>query len=91
MKLDRAEVFSILARYAPGLAVRERGFLHDQHTPPMFAVRDLVKDLDLGLRMYGEADVPTPLVRESREIYAETMRESADLDISAVVKPGGVG
>jgi 3-hydroxyisobutyrate dehydrogenase-like beta-hydroxyacid dehydrogenase len=91
MKLDRAEVFSILVRYAPGLAVRERGFLYGQHTPPMFAVRDLVKDLDLGLRMYGEADVPTPLVRESRELYAETMRESADLDISAIVKPGGAG
>jgi 3-hydroxyisobutyrate dehydrogenase-like beta-hydroxyacid dehydrogenase len=57
----------------------------------MFAVHDLVKDLDLALRVYGEADVSTPLVRESRELYADTMRESADLDISAIVKPGGVG
>jgi hypothetical protein len=34
-----------------GLAARTRGFVQDQHTPTMFAVRDLVKDLDLGLRM----------------------------------------
>lgn len=86
MGLDRGEVFSILARYAPGLALRERGFLQDEHTPPMFAVRDLVKDLDLGLRGYGEVGVRTPLTRESRELYAETMRESADLDISAIVR-----
>jgi len=47
--LDGGQVFSILTRFAPGLAARERGFLHGQHTPTMFAVRDLVKDLDLFL------------------------------------------
>jgi 3-hydroxyisobutyrate dehydrogenase-like beta-hydroxyacid dehydrogenase len=86
MSLDRGEVFSVLARFAPGLAARERGFLHDQHTPPMFAVRDLVKDLDLGLRVYGDVGVPTPLTHKTRELYAATMREWADLDISAVVR-----
>ena len=83
--LDRQQVFSILVRFAPGLAARERGFLHDQHTPTMFAVRDLVKDLDLGLRVYEEHGTDTPLTRQARELYAGTMRESADLDISAVV------
>ncbi|HEY8755505.1 MAG TPA: NAD(P)-dependent oxidoreductase [Candidatus Dormibacteraeota bacterium] len=85
--LDRGQVFSILARFAPGLKVRERGFLHDQHAPPMFAVRDLVKDLDLALQVFGEEDVATPLTRQARERYANTMRESADLDISAVARP----
>ena len=82
--LDREQVFSILVRFAPGLAARERGFLHDQHTPTMFAVRDLVKDLDLGLRAYGEAGVATPLTRQAHELFAGAMGESADLDISAV-------
>ena len=82
--LDRRQVFSILVRFAPGLAARERGFLHDEHTPTMFAVRDLLKDLDLGLRVYGEEGIPTPLTRQTRELYAETMGESADLDISAI-------
>ncbi|MEA2645515.1 MAG: 3-hydroxyisobutyrate dehydrogenase [Chloroflexota bacterium] len=86
MSLDREQVFSILARFAPALSARERGFLHDQHTPPMFAVRDLVKDLDLGLAAYSEAAVSTPLTREARELYARAMRDSADLDISAVIR-----
>jgi 3-hydroxyisobutyrate dehydrogenase-like beta-hydroxyacid dehydrogenase len=85
MNLEQGEVFSILARFAPGLAARENGFLHHQHAPAMFAVRDLVKDLDLGLREYGEAGATTPLTEKSRELYTETMRESADLDISAIV------
>jgi 3-hydroxyisobutyrate dehydrogenase-like beta-hydroxyacid dehydrogenase len=82
--LDREQVFAILVRFAPGLAARERGFLQDQHTPTMFAVRDLVKDLALGLRSYGEADVATPLTREAYELFSSAMRESADLDISAI-------
>jgi 3-hydroxyisobutyrate dehydrogenase-like beta-hydroxyacid dehydrogenase len=82
--LDREQIFSILIRFAPGLAARERGFLQDQHTPTMFAVRDLLKDLDLGLRAYGEAGVPTPLTHEAHELFAGAMGESADLDISAV-------
>jgi 3-hydroxyisobutyrate dehydrogenase-like beta-hydroxyacid dehydrogenase len=86
--LDREQVFSILVRFAPGLAARERGFLRDQHTPTMFAVHDLVKDLDLGLGAYSEAGLDTPLTRQTRVLYAETMRESADLDISAIVDAG---
>jgi 3-hydroxyisobutyrate dehydrogenase-like beta-hydroxyacid dehydrogenase len=92
--LDPGEVFSILLRFAPGLAARERGFLQDQHTRTMFAVRDLVKDLDLGLQVYHEQGTPTPLTRQAYELYAEAMRESADLDISAVVRvlqPPGSG
>jgi 3-hydroxyisobutyrate dehydrogenase len=85
--LDRGQVFSVLARFAPGLRARERGFLNDQHTPTMFAVRDLVKDLDLALRVYGEQGVRTPLTTQARELFAETMDESADLDISAVARP----
>jgi 3-hydroxyisobutyrate dehydrogenase len=82
--LDREQVFSILVRFAPGLASRERGFLQDQHTPTMFAVRDLLKDLELGLRAYGDAGVDTPVTREARQLFADAMPESADLDISAV-------
>ncbi len=82
--LDREQIFSILVRFAPGLAARERGFLQDQHTPTMFAVRDLLKDLDLGLHAYGDAGVHTPLTQEAHELFAVAMRESADLDISSV-------
>ena len=84
--LDGGQVFSILVRFAPGLAARERGFLQDQHTPTMFAVRDLVKDLDLALETYSGAGGPMPLTRQARDLFEETMRSSADLDISAIAR-----
>jgi len=84
--LDREQVFPLLVRFAPGLAARERGFVQDQHTPTMFAVRDLVKDLDLSLQAYGEAGAATPLTRQAHKLFAGAMRESADLDISAVAR-----
>jgi len=52
----------------------------------MFAVRDLVKDLNLGERIYDERGARTPLTRLTRELYTETMPGSADLDISAIVR-----
>lgn len=84
--LDRAQVFSILVRFAPGLAVRERGFLHDQHTPTMFAVRDILKDLDLALRAFDEQGANTPLVGETRDLFGEAVGDSADLDITAITR-----
>jgi 3-hydroxyisobutyrate dehydrogenase len=82
--LDRASVFSILVRFAPGLAARERGYLHDKHTPTMFAVRDLVKDLELAVETYGAAGSPLPITRQAREQFEKIMPSSADLDISAI-------
>ena len=82
--LERKQVFSILLRFAPGLGARERGFLEDRHTPTMFAVRDLVKDLDLALRTYGGTADAMPLTRAARERYVATMAEAPDLDISAI-------
>jgi 3-hydroxyisobutyrate dehydrogenase-like beta-hydroxyacid dehydrogenase len=84
--LEREQVFKILARFAPGLAARERGFLHDEHTPTMFAVRDLVKDLDLASRVFDDQAGATPLTHVTHDLYAEAMDDSADLDISAIVR-----
>lgn len=87
--LDRQQVFSILVRFAPGLAAREAGFLHEQYRPTMFAVRDLLKDLDLGLRIYGDKGIHTPLTREARDLFTAAMPESSDLDISAIARVSG--
>jgi 3-hydroxyisobutyrate dehydrogenase len=86
MGLEPEQVFSIMVRFAPGLAARERGFLQHQHTPTMFAVRDLLKDLDLGVHAFDASGASTPLTRQAREVFAETSRRSADLDISAVIE-----
>ena len=84
--LEGGQVFWALARYAPLLKAREAGFLRDQHQPTMFAVRDLVKDLDLALNLYGRAQASVPLTLKTRALYAEGLPGSSDLDISAIVR-----
>jgi 3-hydroxyisobutyrate dehydrogenase-like beta-hydroxyacid dehydrogenase len=84
--LERGQVFWALARFAPLLKAREAGFLRDQHQPTMFAVRDLVKDLDLALDLYSRAQASVPLTRETRALFAEGLPGSSDLDISAIVR-----
>ena len=72
-------------RFAPALKAREAGFMRDQHTPTMFAVHDLVKDLGLALEVFERTNAAVPLTREARSLFAETASESSDLDISAIV------
>lgn len=83
--LDRGQVFWVLQRFAPVLKAREAGFLRDKHEPTMFAVRDLVKDLGLALDGYARSGAPAPLTSLARDLFTATARESADLDISAIV------
>jgi len=87
--VDPEQVFAVLSRIAPGLKVRESGFVRKIHEPTMFAVRDILKDLDLGLSLYQR--VPgmrsrVPLTALTRELFASVAAEAPDLDISAIVK-----
>ena len=83
--LDRDQVFWALVRFAPALKAREAGFMRGQHEPTMFAVHDLLKDLDLALDIYEHTNAAVPLARETRALFAETASGSNDLDISAIV------
>ena len=80
--LDPAQIFSVLVRVVPGLKVREAGFLEKVHEPAMFAVRDLLKDLDLGLGLYESA---VPLTFLARQLFAAVAAQTPDLDISSIV------
>jgi 3-hydroxyisobutyrate dehydrogenase len=85
--VDPEEVLTILSRIWPGLRVREAGFVKHVHEPTMFAMRDLLKDLDLALAFYKSADPSTvPLTSLTRELVAGVAAEAPDLDISAIVK-----
>jgi len=64
--LDREQVFWALVRFAPALKAREAGFMRDQHTPTMFAVHDLVKDLGLALEVFERTNAAVPLTRVER-------------------------
>jgi len=81
------QVFSILSRIAPGLKVREGGFVRKIHEPTMFAVRDILKDLDLGLALYQRAQgvrSRVPLTAMTRELFAGVASRVPDQDISAI-------
>jgi 3-hydroxyisobutyrate dehydrogenase-like beta-hydroxyacid dehydrogenase len=81
--LEPEQTFWVLSRVAPGLKLREAGFLRNVHEPAMFAVRDLLKDLDLGLAVYQP---PVPLTYLVRQLFAAVAARTPNLDISAIVK-----
>ena len=86
--VDPIEIFTVLTRIAPGLKVREAGFVRNIHEPTMFAVRDILKDLDLGLALYQRAPglgSRVPLTAMTRELFAGVASRVPDLDISAIV------
>ena len=83
--LDPDDVFFVLNRVAPSLgatASRSRG----TSTPTLFALRDLRKDVDLAMALYGASAAQTPLTRWSREQVDAAAAATPDLDISAVAQ-----
>ncbi len=85
--LDPEVVFGVLVRFWPGLKLREAGFVRHVHEPTMFAVRDLLKDLDLALTFYRQGSGSNvPLTSLTRELVAGVTKDASDLDISAIVK-----
>jgi 3-hydroxyisobutyrate dehydrogenase-like beta-hydroxyacid dehydrogenase len=84
--LDRDQLFWVLARFVPALKMRECGFLRKHYEPPLFAIRDLIKDLDLALEVYRRADADVPLTLETRSLFEDITPQSDNLDISAIVK-----
>jgi 3-hydroxyisobutyrate dehydrogenase-like beta-hydroxyacid dehydrogenase len=84
--LDPDDVFWVLERVAPALEARRSGYIEDRHTP-LFALRDLRKDLDFALVLFGKSSASTPLTRSSSELVTAAAALTPDLDISAVVRP----
>jgi 3-hydroxyisobutyrate dehydrogenase/2-hydroxy-3-oxopropionate reductase len=84
--LDPDDVFWVLERFVPALEARRSGYLDDRHAP-MFALRDLRKDLGLALDLFGRSSAATPLTRSASELVSAVAAATPELDISAVVQP----
>jgi 3-hydroxyisobutyrate dehydrogenase-like beta-hydroxyacid dehydrogenase len=84
--LDRGTIFDILTRFVPSLAMRRTGYVEGRHTPTLFALRDLLKDLDLALTVFRRVDAHVPITALVREWVDEAAAEDPDLDISAVIR-----
>jgi 3-hydroxyisobutyrate dehydrogenase-like beta-hydroxyacid dehydrogenase len=85
--LDPDDVFWVLNRIAPTLESRRAGIIEDRHTPTLFALRDLRKDLDLALALFDRSAAQTPLTRSSSELVSAAASVTPNLDISAVARP----
>jgi len=83
--LDTDAVFWVLARLAPSLEMRRAGYVEHRHQPTLFAVRDLLKDLDLALDLFAQSGARTPVTTVARDIFAEAAVLDADLEITAVI------
>jgi 3-hydroxyisobutyrate dehydrogenase-like beta-hydroxyacid dehydrogenase len=85
--LDPEDVFWVLQRFVPALEARRAGYLEGRHAPPMFALRDLHKDLDFALALFDKSNLRTPLTHTSSELVTAVADTTPDLDISAVLLP----
>jgi 3-hydroxyisobutyrate dehydrogenase len=85
--LDPQDVFWVLERLAPALGLRRHGYIENLHEPTLFAVRDLVKDLDFATSIFKGLDAQTPLTDKARDSFAAVESTSGDLDITSVILP----
>jgi 3-hydroxyisobutyrate dehydrogenase-like beta-hydroxyacid dehydrogenase len=85
--LDRDDVFWVLQRLVPSLEARRAGLIESRHTPPLFALRDLRKDVDLALALFSRSAASTPLTRSASALVNAAAASTPDLDISAIVLP----
>jgi 3-hydroxyisobutyrate dehydrogenase-like beta-hydroxyacid dehydrogenase len=85
--LNPYDVFWVLKRFVPALEARRAGYLEGRHTPPMFALRDLRKDLGFALALFDKSSATMPLTRSSSELVTAVAMNAPDDDISAVIRP----
>lgn len=83
--LDADDVFWVLQRLAPALGIRRAGYLEGRHAPPLFALRDLRKDLDLAVALFTRSTADVPLTRLSQSLVTEAARATGGLDITSVI------
>jgi 3-hydroxyisobutyrate dehydrogenase-like beta-hydroxyacid dehydrogenase len=85
--LQPDDVFWVLERMAPLLAARRNGIVENRHEPTLFALRDLRKDLDLAIGLFGKSEAESPLTLEARHLVAAAATKYGDQDITAVARP----
>ena len=78
------EVFFVLNRIAPALTQRKAGFVEHRYEPVTFALRDILKDLELATAAFRRLRASTPMTDETRELFERAAKTAADLEMSAI-------
>ena len=84
--LTNEEAFEWVKRHVPYLDTRRSGFLGGPYTPVTFALKDMLKDVDLSLAMFDGAGFPMPILDAVRDAYAEVAGQVGDLELTAVLE-----
>jgi 3-hydroxyisobutyrate dehydrogenase len=84
--LTREEAFEWVVRHAPYLEMRKSGYLGGPYEPVTFALKDMLKDVDLGLALFDGPEFPMPIVEAVREAYAEVLDEHGEEELTAVLE-----
>ncbi|HEV2012542.1 MAG TPA: NAD(P)-dependent oxidoreductase [Candidatus Dormibacteraeota bacterium] len=82
--LDRERVWEILIRLAPYLDARRAGFMEGRYEPAMFALADMLKDLELALGLYRDVGIETPLTETTAQLFQRAAQEHAEQDLAAI-------
>jgi 3-hydroxyisobutyrate dehydrogenase-like beta-hydroxyacid dehydrogenase len=82
--LPAEEVFFVLNRIAPVLTQRKAGFVEHRYEPVTFALRDILKDLELATAAFRRMRASTPMTEETRELFERAAKTAADLEMSAI-------
>jgi len=81
---DMDEAFEWVKRHAPYLETRKSGYLGGPYAPVTFALKDMLKDVDLGLDLFDGPDFPMPITEAVRQAFAEVVDEHGDEELTAV-------
>jgi 3-hydroxyisobutyrate dehydrogenase len=84
--LDPEDVFWATRRIAPALEARRAGYLEDRHEPALFALRDLRKDLDLAIALFGRSNVDVPVTSLARSIVSGAVSVTGGMDVSSLIR-----
>jgi 3-hydroxyisobutyrate dehydrogenase-like beta-hydroxyacid dehydrogenase len=82
--LPAEEVFFVLNRTAPVLTQRKAGLVEHRHEPVTFALRDVVKDLELATELFRRLGARTPMTDRTRELFERAGKTAGDLEMSAI-------
>lgn len=82
--LTPEEAFEWVKRHAPYLETRKSGFLGGAYEPVSFALRDMLKDVDLSLEMFNGPGYPMPIVHAVQEAFAAVADQFGASELTAV-------
>lgn len=80
------EAFEFMKRHAPYIETRKSGYLGGPYEPLTFALRDMLKDVDLTLAEFDRTSFPMPIIAAIRDAYAEVADSHGDVEVTAVLE-----